>query len=157
MVNQIERRESTIMCEMLFQILSRIQTPRPASGGFKEIFNKVGGKVSEAWDAYLRDVWEGRSMNIVHFKGCTDNNADSSDCSPGEGQKKSLSKEYSSRKEYDASVPWHLPIDKDGWPILPLELALPLPRLKEIIQSFLTITYHTNLLSLMKQMLKTYV
>jgi hypothetical protein len=46
-----------------------------------------------------------------------------------------------SRKGTDASVPWILQTDDNGWPILPLELHLPLPQLKEILRSFFTITY----------------
>ena len=46
-----------------------------------------------------------------------------------------------SRKGRDVSVPWDLQMDAEGWPILPLELAVPLPQLKEILRSFLTITY----------------
>ena len=53
-----------------------------------------------------------------------------------------------SKKQTDASVPWDLPTDDEGWPLLPLELNLPLPQLKEILQSFLTITYHVSLLHL---------
>lgn len=46
-----------------------------------------------------------------------------------------------SRKGRDAGVPWDLQMDAKGWPILPLELTVPLPQLKEILRSFLTITY----------------
>jgi len=46
-----------------------------------------------------------------------------------------------SRKRTDVSVPWDLSTDHEGWPILPLELNLPLPQLKEILRSFLTLTY----------------
>ena len=46
-----------------------------------------------------------------------------------------------SRKGKDSSVPWDLSTDKDGWPILPLELALSSKQLKEILRSFVTITY----------------
>ena len=41
-----------------------------------------------------------------------------------------------SKKGRDASVPWNLQMDSEGWPILPLKLALPLPQLKEILCSF---------------------
>src|ERR1700719_2149437 len=51
-----------------------------------------------------------------------------------------------SRKGRDVSVPWDLLTDHEGWPILPLELNLPLPQLNEILQSFLTITYHESIL-----------
>ena len=46
-----------------------------------------------------------------------------------------------SKKKVDSSVPWDLPQDKDGWPLLPLELALPLAQLKEILRSCFTIAY----------------
>jgi hypothetical protein len=49
-----------------------------------------------------------------------------------------------SRKGRDVSVPWDLPTDHEGWPILPLELNLPLAQLKEILRSFLTITYRES-------------
>jgi hypothetical protein len=45
------------------------------------------------------------------------------------------------KKSTDGSVPWNLGTDQDGWPILPIELALPLRHLKEILRSFVTITY----------------
>jgi len=51
-----------------------------------------------------------------------------------------------SRKGRDVSVPWDLPTDHEGWPILPLELNLPLAQLKEILRSFLTITYRESVL-----------
>jgi hypothetical protein len=44
-------------------------------------------------------------------------------------------------KRTDTSVPWDLAKDKDGWPLLPLELALPLAQLKEILRSCFTIAY----------------
>ena len=53
-----------------------------------------------------------------------------------------------SRKRTDVSVPWDLSTDHEGWPILPLELNLPLPQLKEILQSFLTLTYRESIFCL---------
>ena len=49
--------------------------------------------------------------------------------------------ELPSRKGRDSGVPWDLQTDGEGWSILPVELSLPLPQLKEILCSFLTITY----------------
>lgn len=45
------------------------------------------------------------------------------------------------RKGKSMSMPWELHTDSEGWPILPLELEVPLLHLREILRSFLTITY----------------
>jgi hypothetical protein len=50
------------------------------------------------------------------------------------------------KKGIDVSVPWELATDAQGWPLLPLELALPLQKLKEIIRSFVTLTYSKHLI-----------
>jgi hypothetical protein len=113
----------------------RIQTPGPSTGGFKERFEKVGSEVWKEWDNYLGDTWNGNKQWLI--KICTDRILD------GSGNK-SFSEEPENgllSKSTDASVPWDLQTDSDGWPILPLELGLPLPQLKEILRSFLTLTY----------------
>jgi hypothetical protein len=57
------------------------------------------------------------------------------------------------KKGADNSIPWNLPTNSDGWPILPLELDLSLPQLKEILRSFVTITYRELALNLMLNLL----
>jgi hypothetical protein len=52
------------------------------------------------------------------------------------------------KKGIDVSVPWELATDVHGWPLLPLELALPLQKLKEIVRSFVTLTYSKDLIHL---------
>jgi hypothetical protein len=41
----------------------------------------------------------------------------------------------------DKSVTWSLQLDDEGWPILPPSGDLTTPDLKDIIRSFLTLTY----------------
>jgi hypothetical protein len=62
----------------------------------------------------------------------------------GQGDSEGEENELPTKKGKTLSVPWELPRDHEGWPILPLELSLPLPQLKEVLRSFLTITYRKD-------------
>ena len=42
---------------------SRIQTPGPVTGSFKDQFNKVGVEVWEEWDKYLTSTWNGKQSS----------------------------------------------------------------------------------------------
>jgi hypothetical protein len=41
----------------------------------------------------------------------------------------------------DRSVPWPLKLDQDGYPILPAMEGKSLPDLKDIVRSFVTLSY----------------
>jgi hypothetical protein len=119
---------------------SRIQTPGPVSRGFKEQFHQVGSAVWEEWDKYLGETWSGEQMIRNQGWGCIDKNSDKVAEGSLVGEE-----EEASRKGTDVSVPWDLSTDHEGWPILPLELSLPLPQLKEILRSFFTLTYRESI------------
>jgi hypothetical protein len=121
-------------------IHSRIQTPGPVSRGFKEQFHQVGSAVWEEWDKYLGETWNGEQMIASRGWGCIDKNSDKAEERPLVDEE-----EMPSRKSTDVSVPWDLSTDHEGWPILPLELNLPLPQLKEMLRSFLTLTYRKHI------------
>jgi hypothetical protein len=44
----------------------------------------------------------------------------------------------------DKSVPWDLARDAEGWPVLPAEMKFPLQESKEIVRSFVTLTYRKH-------------
>lgn len=44
-------------------------------------------------------------------------------------------------KSMDPSVPWELELDDDNWPQMPVEVNLDRRQKKDIIRSFLTMTY----------------
>jgi hypothetical protein len=44
-------------------------------------------------------------------------------------------------KNFDKSLPYDLDVDEDGWPIVPEGDKVSLQRLKDIVRSFLTVTY----------------
>lgn len=44
-------------------------------------------------------------------------------------------------QETDKSVPWPLPHDKNGYPILPATEGKSLPEIKDIVRSFVTLSY----------------
>lgn len=47
----------------------------------------------------------------------------------------------------DKSIPWSLESNEDGWPVLPEEDNLRAPDLKDIVRSFITLTYSESTLS----------
>jgi hypothetical protein len=109
----------------------RIHTPGPSSAGFKDAFQQVGAAVWQRWDEYLGDMWNSKcSFAIMLRKSSDPRLQDDEESEAGFPSKK-----------VDSSVPWDLLQDKDGWPLLPLELALPLAQLKEILRSCFTIAY----------------
>jgi hypothetical protein len=48
----------------------------------------------------------------------------------------------------DKSVTWPLGLDQDGWPILPAGGDLSTSDLKDIVRSFVTLTYRKEFLSI---------
>jgi hypothetical protein len=69
--------------------------------------------------------------------GFTDRDSDELD----DGMSPSEEQEMPHRKERKICMPCRLQMDCEGWPALPLELAVSLPQLKDILHSFFTITY----------------
>jgi hypothetical protein len=97
----------------------------------------VGENVWKEWDKYLGSIWIG--MHIASYLCMY---VEYTDVLIEKPEDNAVDEEPGFlRRGTDPSIPWDLPTDEDGSPILLLQLELPLPQLKEILRSFMTITY----------------
>ena len=119
------------------RLLCRAETPGAASDRFTHTFDAYGKTVWQKWDKHLIESWQGELVCLVteclptHFPG------------NGDDDEKNSSDEDADKPKprYDKSLPYELQKNDDGWPILPHTEDLRLSKLKDMIRSFITITY----------------
>jgi len=125
--------------QLSYSIPFRAETQGPASDRFNHTFEAHGKKVWDKWDQHLMNNWKGQTVRSItcqasHFVSEIEGEG-SEDGSDDKEEKKPL--------RYDKSLPYQLGSNGDGWPILPGQKDLRLSKLKDLIRSFITMTYRT--------------
>lgn len=101
----------------------------PTRKQFTPIFNKVGDDVWTQWDKYVQDqVDDGMYIRRSKHTKYSQQKGDEDDGS-------------SHKVIADKSVPWPLNHDEDGYPTLPDMVGKSLADVKDIIRSFVTLSY----------------